>query len=171
MKLGNWLCYYVHVGSLDVDVCANSPGANFQNAWTQAQRYLSVTPRHMILPLVTHPPYHTADPAMVTQLTEWVERPCWALLLKMMQHDGQASFCFKRNESAVLLKSSLLAMQREKIQPGDGSLEKHDKRRDKITWTRLQYSGGTAVDPGVLQRKETVKCKWARITPFLNADV
>lgn len=141
-----WMCVRITQGKI------------FKMHEPKQKSYLSVTPRPMILPLVTHQPYHTADPAMVTQLTEWVERPCWTLLLKMMQHDGQASFCFKRNESAVLLKSSLLVMQREKIQPGDGSLEKHDKRRDKITWTRLQYSGGT-VDPGVLQRKETVKCK------------
>lgn len=36
----------------------------------------AVTPRPMIHLLITHQPYHTADPAMVTQPSERAPRPC-----------------------------------------------------------------------------------------------
>ena len=56
------VCVYYVCQCVCVCVCVPCPSA--------------VTPRPMIHLLITHQPYHTADPAMVTQPSERAPRPC-----------------------------------------------------------------------------------------------
>lgn len=115
----------------------------------------AVTPSPVIHPLITHQPYHTADPAMVTQPSERATRPCRTQLLKMMQHDGQASCCLKRSESNVFFKSSLLTVQREKSsqieeeEEEEGVVE-HEEDRTYNHVLSAEHSDGTGVHPGCL---------------------
>lgn len=115
----------------------------WENTWIGTERCTlvctpSVTLSPVNHPLVTHQPYHTADPAMVTHLNELPAWPCSAPLLKMMQRDGRASFCFKRSESNVWrVKKNLKAhwtVWRH------SSRDRHNRRRiwwktgDQVTW-------------------------------------